>query len=155
MRCIRTSDYRTYDAHNGNGMRNAKLKPPESLVLSTAKSSQYHGPVFRWLHGRHPDRRRGCRVQREVAAMRGMRLAEAGQAMSSLRSGMMARPHKVKEPEYMPTPEQIKAECEKIRAENGHSPELEGNVRQNVIEDLLASIDDDLDEDDDEEVDDA
>lgn len=43
MICHRTSDFRVYDAHIGAGRKNARVKPPESLMLSTHPNSQYDG----------------------------------------------------------------------------------------------------------------
>ena len=44
-----------------------------------------------------------------------------------------------------PTQAEIRAECQLIRAENGHQPQIASNVRQSVLEALLAT-----DEEDDE-----
>lgn len=42
MNCHRTSEYREYDTHTGAGQRhNGRLKPPESLMLSTHPNAMY------------------------------------------------------------------------------------------------------------------
>lgn len=43
MICHRTSEYREYAVYVPNGNQSAKIKPPQSLMLSTSRHSQYGG----------------------------------------------------------------------------------------------------------------